>query len=219
MLTNWIKSIQSFINHWFRLQNHDINGISYSCVQRIMFYLIGILFTFVICYYTPKGFDDEFIDYIKDVFAIFVGFFITALVFAYDKLPIIKIPSQVEIDKMEANKRPNSKYLLWIKRQNNYTIKFLYSLGFNILSSCFVLFLLTLNVLFPTFFNINMEEYTFVSSFSDIEINSIFTCLYVMLIFFFRWIVIYLIFNVFVYTMYSVTSIIQVLNKKNKHFI
>jgi len=216
---NWIKSIQSFINHWFRLQNHDVNGIPYSCIQRIIFYLIGILLTSVICYFIPKGFDDNFINYTKDVFAIFVGFFITALVFAYDKLPIMKIPSQEEIDKMNAAERPNSKYLLWIKRQNNYTIKFLYSLGFNILSSCFVLFLLTLNVLFPTFFNINTEEYKFISSFSDIEINSIFICLYVILIFLFRWIVIYLIFNVFVYTMYSVTSFIQVLNKKNKHSI
>lgn len=217
MLKNWIKSILLFIRTWFRLMNKDVNGKTYSLRERLSFYLLGILSSLVICVLIPNGFSESFIDYIKDVFSIFVGFFITVLVFAYDKLLLIKMPSKEEIDKMDADKRPNSQYELWVKRQNNYTIKFFYGLGFNIFSSGVVLSLLMLNVIFPKFFNINLDDFILIKSFHELTLTSIFYALYAMIIFMIRWIVIYLIGSVFVYTIYSVTSLIQVLKKKNKH--
>ena len=71
----------------------DVNNKKYS-KQSILAYHIFFLFISSLCViFLPKGVNESFIDYIKDIFAIFVGFFVTALTLIYDKLNISKIPS------------------------------------------------------------------------------------------------------------------------------
>lgn len=108
MLIEWIKAMQIFAKKGYRAITMDVNNKKYS-KQSILAYHIFFLFISSLCViFLPKGVNESFIDYIKDIFAIFVGFFVTALTLIYDKLNISKIPSQEAIDRMPAKKRPTS---------------------------------------------------------------------------------------------------------------
>ena len=91
MLKEWIKTTWHFLVSAIRVMARDVNGQPFSlascCVYHVFF--VGLTFVIVLC--IPNGISHEFIDYIKDIFAIFVGFFVTALAFVFDKLDNIVI--------------------------------------------------------------------------------------------------------------------------------
>lgn len=194
----------------------DVNNKKYS-KQSIMAYHIFFLFISFLCViFLPKGVNESFIDYIKDIFAIFVGFFVTALTLIYDKLNISKIPSQEAIDRMPAKNRPTSEDILRMKQEHNYVIRFFYSIGFNILFATLTLLLLIPIIFWKEFFTLDISKYQFINYLSDINKESILLGGHIVFIFIYRLIIIFLIVKVFFYTVYMITSLLQVLISKKK---
>lgn len=182
-----------------------------------MAYHIFFLFISFLCViFLPKGVNESFIDYIKDIFAIFVGFFVTALTLIYDKLNISKIPSQEAIDRMSAKKRPTSEDILRMKQEHNYAIRFFYSIGFNILFATLTLLLLIPIIFWKEFFSLDISKYQFINYLSDINKESILLGGHIVFLFIYRLFIIFLIVKVFFYTVYMITSLLQVLISKKK---
>lgn len=216
MLIEWIKAMQIFIRKGYRAITMDVNNKKYS-KQSIMAYHIFFLFISFLCViFLPKGVNESFIDYIKDIFAIFVGFFLTALTLIYDKLNISKIPSQDAKDRMLAKNRPTSEDILRMKQEHNYVIRFFYSIGFNILFATLTLLLLIPIIFWKEFFTLDISKYQFINYLSDINKESILLGGHIVFIFIYRLIIIFLIVKVFFYTVYMITSLLQVLISKKK---
>lgn len=216
MLIEWFKAMLIFIRKGYHALMMDVNNNKYS-QKSIVAYCVFFLSISLLCViFLPKGVNGGFIDYIKDIFAIFIGFFVTALTLIYDKLNISKIPSQDIIDKMSADERPTSKDIVRMKQEHNYTIRFFYSIGFNILFATLALLLLIPNIFWNEFFSVDIFDYHVIGVFADLNKDSILLGCHVVFLFIYRFLVIFLIVNVFFYTIYMITSLLQVLISKKR---
>lgn len=216
MLTEWIKAMLIFARNGYHAMTMDVNNKKFSKTSILGYYAFFLIISFVCVIFLPKGISGDFIDYIKDIFAIFIGFFVTALTLIYDKLNISKLPTQNVIDRMPADKRPTSKDIVRMKQEHNYTIRFFYSIGFNILFATLTLLLLIPNIFWNEFFSIDIFEYQMIGDFANLNKDSILLGCHVAFLFIYRFIVIFLIVNVFFYTVYMITSLLQVLISKKK---
>lgn len=216
MLTEWIKAMLIFVRKGYHAISLDVNTKQYSPKSIVAYHLFFLLISLSCVILLPKGVNVEFIDYIKDIFAIFIGFFVTALTLVYDKLNVSKIPSQNVIDSMPADERPSSKDIVRMKQEHNYTIRFFYSIGFNILYATLTLLLLIPNIFWNEFFSIDIFEYPIIGNFADLNEDSILLGCHVAFLFIYRFLIMFLIANVFFYTVYMITSLLQVLISKKK---
>lgn len=216
MLKEWIKTTWHFLVSAMRVMATDVNGRPFSFASRCGYHAFFIGLTIVIVLCLPNGISHDFIDYIKDIFAIFVGFFVTVLAFAYDKLDITKIPTQEEMDELPADKRWDSKKVMQVKREHNYTIRFFYTVGMVILSSTLAICLLIPKIFWSNYLDVKMEEYCFLGSFKDVSWESIALFFHLSLCCIYRFIVVFLTIKVLYYTFYSVSSLLQVLISKKK---
>lgn len=216
MLIEWIKAMRIFIRKGYRAITMDVNNKKYSKQSILAYHIFFLFISFLCVIFLPKGVNESFIDYIKDIFAIFVGFFLTALTLIYDKLNISKIPSQDAKDRMLAKNRPTSEDILRMKQEHNYVIRFFYSIGFNILFATLTLLLLIPIIFWKEFFTLDISKYQFINYLSDINKESILLGGHIVFIFIYRLIIIFLIVKVFFYTVYMITSLLQVLISKKK---
>ena len=216
MLTEWIKAMLIFIQKGYHAITLDVNNKKYSLTYIVAYHLFFLFISLSCVILLPKGVNGEFIDYIKDIFAIFIGFFVTALTLIYDKLNVSKIPSQNVIDRMPVDKRPTSKDIVRMKQEHNYTIRFFYSIGFNILFATLTLLLLIPNIFWNEFFSIDIFEYQMIGDFANLNKESVLLGCHVAFLFIYRFLIIFLITNVFFYTVYMITSLLQVLISKKK---
>lgn len=216
MLIEWIKAIQIFAKKGYRAITMDVNNKKYSKQSILAYHIFFLIISSLCVIFLPKGVNESFIDYIKDIFAIFVGFFVTALTLIYDKLNISKIPSQEAIDRMSAKKRPTSEDILRMKQEHNYAIRFFYSIGFNILFATLTLLLLIPIIFWKEFFTLDISKYQFINYLSDINKESILLGGHIVFLFIYRLFIIFLIVKVFFYTVYMITSLLQVLISKKK---
>lgn len=216
MLTEWIKAMLIFANNGYRAITLDVNNRKYSRKSIVVYYAFFLCIPCLCVIFLPNGISEKFIDYIKDIFAIFIGFFVTALTFIYDKLNISKIPSQGEIDSMSAKDRPNSEDIVRMKQEHYYTIRFFYSIGFNILYATLTLLFLIPVIFWNNFFTIDISEYTFVLDFAKLDFCSLLTGAHIVFLLIYRLIVFFLTFKVFFFTVYMITSLLQVLISKKK---
>lgn len=216
MLIEWFKAMLIFIRKGYHALMMDVNNNKYSQKSIVAYYVFFLSISLLCVIFLPKGVNGGFIDYIKDIFAIFIGFFVTALTLIYDKLNISKIPSQDIIDKMSADERPTSKDIVRMKQEHNYTIRFFYSIGFNILFATLALLLLIPNIFWNEFFSVDIFDYHVIGVFADLNKDSILLGCHVVFLFIYRFLVIFLIVNVFFYTIYMITSLLQVLISKKR---
>ena len=216
MLAEWIKAMQIFVRNGYHAMTMDVNNKKFSKISILGYHAFFLIISFVCVIFLPKGISGDFIDYIKDIFAIFIGFFVTALTLIYDKLNIAKIPTQKVIDRMSADKRPSSEDFVRMKQKRNYAIRFFYSIGFNILFASSALFLLILNIFWNEFFSMDIFEYRLIDKIKDLTIDSILLGGHIVFLFIYRLLVILLIVKVFFYTVYMITSLLQVLISKKK---
>ncbi len=194
----------------------DVNGKPFLTSSCIVYHAFFVLLAFVIVLAIPNGINSDFIDYIKDIFAIFVGFFVTVLAFVFDKLDITKIPSQEELDKLPADERWDSKKILKVKREHNYTIRFFYTVGMIILLSTLAICLLIPNIFWADFLDQKMGEFCFVNPITHFSWKSIGLFLHLSLCFIYRFCVVFLTVKVLYFTFYSVSSLLHVLISKKK---
>lgn len=216
MLTEWIKAMLIFVRNGYHAMTMDVNNKKFSKTSILRYHAFFLIISFVCVIFLPKGISGDFIDYIKDIFAIFIGFFITAFTLIYDKLNIIKVPTEEEQNDMPANERPSSRDILRMKQERNYAIRFFYSIGFNILFALLALFLLILNIFWNEFFSMDIFECRLIDKIKDLTIDSILLGGHIVLLFIYRLTVILLIIKVFFYTVYMITSLLQVLISKKK---
>lgn len=216
MLTEWIKAMLIFVRKGYHAITLDVNNKKYSKTSIWGYHAFFFILSFVCVIFLPKGISEDFIDYIKDIFAIFIGFFVTALALIYDKLSISKLPTQNVIDGMPADKRPSSEDIVRMKQEHNYTIRFFYSIGFNILFATLALFLLILNIFWNEFFSMDISKYQLIVKIEDLTKNSVLLGGHIVILFIYRLLVILLIVKVFFYTVYMITSLLQVLISKKK---
>ncbi len=216
MLREWIKALWRFFVKANNVMAKNINGKSFSRKNQICTIILFWGITGIVVWKLPKGISSEFIDYIKDIFAIFVGFFVTVLCFVFDKLDTSPVVSDEDENKMEAKDRGNSKRNTKILQEHNYTVRFFYTIGLIILYSATVIFLLIPNIFWNDWFGINIRDYCFVNSISLVTYANIRLFLHLAICIIYRLIVVYLTIMVFYYTCYSVSSLLQVLiSKKN----
>lgn len=216
MLTEWIKAMLIFARNGYRAMTMDVNNQKFSKTSILGYHAFFLIILFVCVIFLPKGISGDFIDYIKDIFAIFIGFFITALTMIYDKLNIAKVPTRKVIDRLPADKRPSSEDIIRIKQERNYAIRFFYSIGFNILFASLALFLLILNIFWNEFFSMDISKYQLIDKIEDLTKDSILLGGHIVILFIYRLFVILLIVKVFFYTVYMITSLLQVLISKKK---
>lgn len=216
MLKEWIKTLWHFIVSAMRVITTDVNGKPFSVASRYVYHAFFVGLTIVIVLCLPNGIGHDFIDYIKDIFAIFVGFFVTVLAFVYDKLDITKIPTQEEMDELPADMRWDSKKVMQVKREHNYTIRFFYTVGMVILFSTLAICLLIPNIFWPNFLDVKMGKYCFLGSIKEMSWESIALFFHLSLCCIYRFMVVFLTIKVLYYTFYSVSSLLQVLISKKK---
>lgn len=216
MLTEWLKAMLIFLCNGYQVITRDVNNRKFTNRSIISFHCLFLVLSLLGTFGLPHGLSDDFIDYIKDIFAIFIGFFVTALTLIYDKLSLTKIPTKDEINRMPANKRPSSADIIRLKQEHNYVIRFFYSIGFNILFATLTLLLLIPNIFWKDFFSLDISGYEMVHKITDVDCNSILLGGHLILLFAYRLVVVMLIANVFFYTVYMITSLLQVLISKKK---
>ena len=216
MLEEWIRTLRRYLAKANNVLAKDINGNTFTKWSQIKFHLVFCGCTLVIVWLIPKGLNSEFIDYIKDIFAIFVGFFVTVLCFVFDKLDTEKVLTQEENDKKKAEDRNSSKRSIKIKQEHNYTVRFFYTIGLIILYSTAVLCLLIPNIFWKEWFDVDIRDYEVVTSFEQITISSIMIFAHLLFCVVYRITVVLLTIKVFYYTVYSVSSLLQVLINKKK---
>lgn len=216
MLIEWIKSVILYFEKSNAIMKKDVNGHDFSrtsiCVYRLLFVCITTLLVVGL----PQGISDSFIDYIKDILAIFVGFFVTVLTFVFDKLDVEKIPSEEEMNSLPVDQRWSSNRIMKTKREHNYTIRFFYSIGLIIIFSTFALALLIPNIFWGTFFNVDIRKYEFIKTWEMLNCSTISIALHLLFCIVYRFVVLFLIVKVFYYTLYTVSSLLQVLISKKK---
>ena len=103
-----------------------------------------------------------------------------------------------------------------MKQEHNYAIRFFYSIGFNILFATLTLLLLIPIIFWKEFFSLDISKYQFINYLSDINKESILLGGHIVFLFIYRLFIIFLIVKVFFYTVYMITSLLQVLISKKK---
>ena len=94
MLKEWIDIIQLFFAKSRDVLKNDVNGKTIKHIWAS--YVLFVVITLLLVWGIPKGFSDGFINYATSILSIFVGFFITVLVFVEDKLKPTKLPTKEE---------------------------------------------------------------------------------------------------------------------------
>lgn len=146
MLQELIKYLTELRKDANRLERTNINNEEKKDFlsiygMKILYTLIALFFLF----FLKEGFSNDFVSFIASILSILVGLFITALIFSFDKF---YNPSKKEY--------PNSMDKLWDTQSYNYYKKFSYLTSYTIVLSIFTLLLLSINVLFQSFSNINI---------------------------------------------------------------
>lgn len=214
MLKEWIDIVLLFLKKSHDVLKKNINGqpIKHAWFSYIFFVTIAV----TIVWFLPEGFSNELVEYATNILSIFVGFFITILVFVDDKIKPTKLPTKEEENLIPANKRLNQEQKIQIKQENNYATRFFYTLGLNILFSTLVLVLLLPNVLWSDTFSLNISELVPIDHISQLSLNSILLGVYYWGMLIYRTLVLYFLLKIFFYTTYATSSLASVIILKRK---
>lgn len=216
MFKEWINTLIRYFQRANSVLAKDINGKPFSNSSRWLYRLSFWVIACAIVWFLPKGLSENFIDYIKDIFAIFVGFFVTVLCFVFDKLDTEHVLAEEENDNLPAEERRNAIQNIKIKQEHNYTVRFFYTIGLIVLFSTIVIMLLIPNIIWAGWFNHDVSEYTIVNPFISISWDNISLFIHLAICVVYRVVVVMLTIRVFYYTTYSVSSLLQVLINKKK---
>lgn len=216
MLKEWSRTLVRYFKKANSVLGKNINGEPFPRWSRIIFQLFFWGLSIVVVWFIPKGFSEGFIDYIKDIFAIFVGFFVTVLCFVFDKLDTESLLTPEQEDNIPADQRADSRKILKIKQEHNYMVRFFYTIGLIILFSATVILLLIPNIFWDGWLNIDVMKYEFIHIRSNLNWECIRLFMHIAICIIYRFVVVLMTIKVFYYTTYSVSSLLQVLINKKK---
>lgn len=188
-----------------RLQAHrfekiDINNRTETSVwgknQRRIICIFPSLIAFL---FLSDGFSVNFVSYVSTALSILIGLFTSSIIFIFDKYEPL------------STLNPNSKERLLNTQAYNYTKQFAYLTGYSIVLSILILILLSLSVLFENYFNIEITKYQFDF---NLTYETIKLFINILLVIIQRILILYLIFSVLYYTLYSISSMIKYMAEK-----
>lgn len=184
------------------LERTDINGVvNNSLYIRYGYKFIFLFLSLFILYYSDSGFSETFISYISTVLSIFVGLFITALIFSFDKF---YKPININIS--------NSEQKIWEKQSYNYAKQFAFIIGYNIILSIFTILLVLLSTIFNNQFAIHLLDYEFI--FSKISFVNILLFFKIIAVLFQRVLVYYWLLKIMYNTLFLVSSMVKFMTIK-----
>lgn len=200
-----LKYVTNIRGKALKFESLDINGNLYkSFFKRHLRKILGVLFSISIIFQLKNGFNNEFIQYATTILSVFIGLFATALIFSFDRF-------YKKFEEKELEKATVSLKLYQIKSYN-FSKKFAYITGYNILLSIISISLLLLSVLFKKFFSINFYSYEFV--FNDFNLNHFINFILIIIIFIQRFFVLYWLFSIFYFTLFLVSSLVIFMTEK-----
>lgn len=223
------KVKNSFIHYVFskarESETLDINNREKSFIQKNARYLLAYLMSvFVLCT-LPKGFSCDFLQLGASILSIFIGLFLTALVFALDKFYIptrncgdyrIDVNEngkerdiEFSIDKIESQ---NAQDKLWQKQSLYYVQKFNVLVGKSVIVGIWALALICLNVMYHSFFCEDLSNYTMV----PITLQSFLLFLKLSLIVIVRFFICYFVIEVFYNTIEIISSMVNFMSVRIK---
>ena len=184
------------------LERTDINGkVNDSLASKQLVRTFCSMAAASLVWHLDEGFNDTFIGYASTVLSIFIGLFITAIIFSFDKF---YEPTDLNV--------ATSKVRLWDTQSYNYSKQFAYITGYNIVLCIFTLALLLLNSLFKDKMSIELHKYAF--NFNEIDFVSIRLFFQITLVILTRFFVLYWIFKVMYNTLFVVSSMVKFMDIK-----
>lgn len=195
----YLKSLRTKALEYERkdINGQEAKGFFRKYARRILCFVVtsGVLILL------PTGFGYDFIELTATILSIFVGLFITALIFAFDKF---YVPKKMHETQAQVKVKETQSY--------NYYKQFTYLIGFNIVTSVFVLILLLINVIFLDSLALNVREYHF--QFDLIDSVAIMNFLMVAGVLLFRFVIIYNVATIFHITVFMVSSMVEFMVSK-----
>lgn len=202
MSLNLIKYTQLLKTKAIEYEQKDINGnTSVGFVKKNARKIISFFVSIVLLFLLKKGFPEIFISYVSTILSIFIGLFITALIFSFDKFYI-----------KEDLSKANSQDKVIDIQSFNFSKQFSFLTGYNILLSILTLILLSLNTLFPELSSINIFEYELI--FENITSQVILNALQILFVYFQRFLVLYWLTSIIYLTIFIISSMVNYMSFK-----
>ena len=153
----------SFVLHEARKRETlDINDNRKNFLGRNLRRIFSTGAAIVVILTLRNGFEKEFLELVATILSIFIGLFITALIFAIDKYGNISINTK---------DNPDSRTKIFVTQSQNYIRLFNVLIGKNILLCVVTLALLGVNILYPEPFKTNPFNYKFANPASTYNIT------------------------------------------------
>lgn len=151
----------------------DINGNIKSFLSKNCRIILGIIISTGLLLLVPSGYDDSFLQLVTTIVSIFIGLFLTALVFALDKFYKpnhckigdynLEILHKNQLSKYELSldeiKHLNAQEKNFQKQSYRYLKQFVVLIGKCVIVSVWTLVLVCLYVIFVDYFRIDIYEY------------------------------------------------------------
>jgi hypothetical protein len=201
-----VKYIANIKKKALKFESLDINGNLYeSLFKRHLRKFLSVIVSVLIIFHLKDGFRSDFIQYATTILSIFIGLFATALIFSFDRF--YKKMNDKELEKASATLK------LYQIKSYNFSKKFAYITGYNILLSIISIALLLLSVLFTDFFSINVCDYELV--YNNLNIKHLKNLFSLIIIISQRFIVLYWLFSIFYFTLFLVSSLVIFMTEKS----
>jgi len=193
--------------------------------KRIIFFTISITLVLLL----GHGFPRDFNSYTANILSIFIGLFITSLIFSLDKFysstKRVNKQYDVSIRKKEEDSIPRNLLMSFMDisdksaretlkdtQSYNFTKKFAFITGYNIFLCVVTLAVLSIGVIFESQFNINIYDYSFKKY--DLTISDFINFIHVGAVLLQRIVVLYLFLNILYTTTYIVTRMTKYMTTK-----
>lgn len=151
----------------------DINGNPKSFIFKNCRILLGIIISIVLLICLPKGYDDSFLQLVTTIVSIFIGLFLTTLVFALDKfykpnrckigdynLEILHKDHRSKYElSLDEIKHLNAKEKKFQRQSYHYLKQFVVLIGKCVIVSVWTLVLVCLYIVFYDNFSIDIYKY------------------------------------------------------------
>jgi len=172
--------------------------------KRLKRLLISIP-SIVLCYLLKTGISTDFITDIMAALSIFIGLFTNVIFVIYNRFSIIPIDTPTT----------NNNVKIENLKLKNFLRQFTFVTGKNLLVATVIIALLTIIILFESFFNVNIRNFELVE-FPQWNCKNILTFLQLLIVVFVRFQILYLIINFFLLLLYSLGALFTFLKREMK---
>lgn len=206
MLKNLTRYIKNIKNRAIKYESLDANGDNINRKQIVLKRVVIWTLALILLSSGLTGISDRLINFTGCILSIFIGLFITALLFAFDKIGI-------KHEKEDQKISPKAVNILKDTQEYNFAKQFIYILGYNVILCTFVLILILFCVCFDSLMSFNLLDYEF----TYISITSIWIFIQGIIVICIRFFIFYYLIHIFYYTLYAISSLINMMTiKRNR---